>query len=193
MIIGENIAELRKRNNYTQQDLANILVYSDKSVSKWERGEATPDIEVLLKIAELFDVNINYLLEPHSEEEKEELIKTKKRIFSYKIIIAAISCVAIWFLVTILHTAFMSIEGLNLWIIYIWGFPSMFLVLMIFACIWAKPKWIFISLSLLLWTFIAAFYLNIVIYTKVNIWYVFIIGIPLQASIILSSMLIYKK
>lgn len=193
MIIGENIADLRKQNNYTQQELADMLAYSDKSISKWERGEATPDIEVLLSIAKLFDVDIKYLLEIHNEEEKQEIKKIEKRVFSYKVIISAISCVAIWFLVTILYSAFLSIKGENLWILFIWGFPATFLVLLIFASIWAKPKWIFITLSLMVWSFITAFYLTILLYTNARIWYIFFIGLPLQLAVILASMLVYKK
>jgi len=193
IIIGENIAELRKRKNLTQQELADILIYSDKSISKWERGESTPDIEVLLKIAELFEVSINYLLETHDEKEKEARIKSSRRMYSYKIIISAISCVALWFLVAVLYTALFSVNKINVWILFIWAIPATFILLLIFTCVWAKPKWIFLVLTPLLWTFITSFFLTTLIYAKLNIWYLYIVGIPLQIAIILSSLLTRKK
>ena len=46
----------------TQIELAEILNYSDKAVSKWERGESVPDISVLKQIADIFGVTVDYLL-----------------------------------------------------------------------------------------------------------------------------------
>ena len=53
-IIAKNIAELRIAKGMTQIELAEYLNYSDKAVSKWERGESVPDVAVLQKIAALF-------------------------------------------------------------------------------------------------------------------------------------------
>ena len=55
-IIAKNIADLRREQNLTQAELAARLNYSDKAVSKWERGESMPDITVLKEIADLFSV-----------------------------------------------------------------------------------------------------------------------------------------
>ena len=48
--IANNITELRKSRKWTQLDLANKLNYTDKAISKWERGESTPDVETLYKM-----------------------------------------------------------------------------------------------------------------------------------------------
>ncbi len=61
-IIAKNIAELRKAASMTQIELATRLNYSDKAVSKWERGESIPDVGVLKEIADLFEVRVDYLL-----------------------------------------------------------------------------------------------------------------------------------
>ena len=63
LIIAKNIAELRKKNGMTQAEFAEKLNYSDKAISKWERGESVPDIATLKQIAEMFGVTIDYLLE----------------------------------------------------------------------------------------------------------------------------------
>ena len=47
-IVAKNITELRLLNNMTQMELAEKLNYSDKTISKWERAESTPDISVLV-------------------------------------------------------------------------------------------------------------------------------------------------
>ena len=61
-IIARNIVDLRRANNMTQLELAEKLNYTDKAVSKWERGESLPDISVLKTIADLFGVKIDYLV-----------------------------------------------------------------------------------------------------------------------------------
>ena len=60
--IGANIAAYRKRDGLTQASLAEKLNYSDKAVSKWERGESVPDVLTLMQLAELFGITVNELL-----------------------------------------------------------------------------------------------------------------------------------
>ena len=60
--IGSNIASYRKRANLTQAGLAEKLNYSDKAVSKWERGESVPDVITLVQLASQFDITVNDLL-----------------------------------------------------------------------------------------------------------------------------------
>ena len=60
-IVAKNLTNYRKINNLTQQDLADKLCYSDKAISKWERGESLPDLYTLGKIAELYNITINDL------------------------------------------------------------------------------------------------------------------------------------
>ena len=81
-IIAGNIAALRRTRGFTQAELADKLGYSDKSVSKWERGLSFPDISMLEPLSELLDISIMELRagerqdedEPMSREEAEDLI-----------------------------------------------------------------------------------------------------------------------
>ena len=60
--IAKNLVELRTQARLTQLQLAEKLNYSDKAVSKWERGEAIPDIRVLIKLAEIYNITVDDIL-----------------------------------------------------------------------------------------------------------------------------------
>ena len=71
-LIALNIAALRRAQGMTQITLAEKLHYSDKAISKWERGESLPDISVLKEIADLFGVTVDYLLYEHTDDKLPE-------------------------------------------------------------------------------------------------------------------------
>lgn len=62
MILADKITMLRKRNGWSQEDLANELKVSRQSVSKWESAMSIPDLDKILKMSELFGVTTDYLL-----------------------------------------------------------------------------------------------------------------------------------
>ena len=68
-IVAENITRLRTAANLTQAELGSMVNYSDKSISKWERGDAIPDVRVLLQLAQIFGVTVDDLLKPHDGQQ----------------------------------------------------------------------------------------------------------------------------
>lgn len=68
--IGTKIAQLRKAKGITQQALAYYINYSDKVISKWERGESIPDIYALKKLAEYFGVTLEEIVRECAPSEK---------------------------------------------------------------------------------------------------------------------------
>ena len=62
IIIGKNLSSLRKARKLTQLELAEKLNYSDKAVSKWEKGATTPDIETLKQLCDFYGVTLDYLV-----------------------------------------------------------------------------------------------------------------------------------
>ena len=69
---GKLIAECRKRKGYTQQELAERLLVSNKAVSKWETGNSLPDISLLLPISEVLEIKISELLQAEEFEQMDD-------------------------------------------------------------------------------------------------------------------------
>ena len=90
-IIADNLTELRKVNKLTQLELAEKLNYSDKAISKWERGESLPDVEILCQLAELYGVSLDYLVTKDHEEATLEYKISKERANVNKTIITWLS------------------------------------------------------------------------------------------------------
>ncbi|MBQ8598537.1 MAG: helix-turn-helix transcriptional regulator [Oscillospiraceae bacterium] len=74
MILAEKIMQLRKKNGWSQEDLAEQLNVSRQSVSKWESAQSIPDLNKILAMSRLFDVSTDYLLKDDAEEEIKEPI-----------------------------------------------------------------------------------------------------------------------
>ncbi|MDE6167721.1 MAG: helix-turn-helix domain-containing protein, partial [Acetatifactor sp.] len=77
MILAEKIALLRKRNEWSQEQLAEKLDISRQSVSKWESGASIPDMDKILKLSRLFEVSTDYLMKDEIEEENEKIPKAE--------------------------------------------------------------------------------------------------------------------
>lgn len=78
MTIGEKITKLRKEQNLTQEQLADILKVSRQSVSKWERNVAYPDTEKLIRISKIFECSLDYLLKDELEQMDVNLTAAKE-------------------------------------------------------------------------------------------------------------------
>ena len=183
LIIAKNIALLRKDNNITQLELAEKLNYSDKAISKWERGESVPDIAVLKSIADLFGVTVDYLLE---EEHKISAIKkfADKRILHNRGFITGMCIVLVWLLASV---AFVTLDvftkgGVFEFIPFICAAPASVIVWLVFNSIWFNQRRNFFIISLLVWVVLASAFLTLLIYDYC-VWQMFILGVPAQIII----------
>lgn len=79
-MINTNLKRLRKIHQYTQEELAEKLNISRQSVVKWENGESTPDIDSCIKLAKLYNVKLDDLVN-HSEEKTGIVIPPKGKFF----------------------------------------------------------------------------------------------------------------
>ena len=100
MVIADNIATLRREAGMTQIQMAERLNYSDKAVSKWERGESIPDVAVLKELADLFSVSLDYLLEKEHPVKPEVKQTLRQRIRNHGFI-TGICVLLVWLLATV--------------------------------------------------------------------------------------------
>ena len=194
MIIAGNIGQLRRDAGLTQLELAEILNYSDKAVSKWERGESVPDIVTLKAIADQFSVTVDYLLKaehPVETEYKREFTRIQRR--NYRII-TVMSCVVVWLIATFVYTSIdvaMPDES-KLWTTFVYAVPATLIVLLVLNSIWGNQRYNYFIVSLLIWTGLACVFLSSLVFFNYNMWLVFIICIPAQVIVSLWSGLRFK-
>ena len=142
LITASNIIRLRNDAGLTQAELGTKLNYSDKTISKWERGEAIPDAYVLLQLSEIFSVDVDYLLSAHDkwdapEEEEEQM---KKPVYSEARIIALV-VVSVW---TAFLTAFVALCMFDhvIWEIFLIAIFASLLVLMILLAKFKRRRYL---------------------------------------------------
>ena len=188
LIIAENITSLRKNAKITQLELANSLNYSDKAVSKWERGESLPDIAVIKQIADFFGVTVDYLLTEEHREFKEQKLKVSARQKRNRLSITLISTVLVWFIATFafFNIHIFGVQNFKHWLVFVYAVPVSTIVILIFNSIWGKPRFNFFIISVLVWSFLLSVFLTLLNF-GINWWLLFALGIPGQIIIILWS------
>lgn len=183
-IIGKNIQYLRKESNMTQQDLADKLNYTSKAVSKWERGESMPEIEVLAAIASLFNVTVDFLLHEDSKVHKKDYVPSEVKDKN-KMLVTALVVTIVWTIMAIVFVYTMQNNGKTLWQLFIWAIPLSFLVIAISLRQYKRIDQM-IVLSLFLWTLLLAFFIQF----QFEIPLIFLIGIPAQLALFIWSKII---
>lgn len=192
--LGTNIAAYRKRMGLTQAGLAEKLNYSDKAVSKWERGESVPDLLTLVQLAELFYVSVDDLLQdpnalPENTSKVEKVMekaveKTLKRKAD-KGIILNLSSLLVWF-VALFAFVVLSSAGLpRSWIAFFYAVPVDAIVLLSLRSAWRDFRWNQTLVSVIVWGSLLSIYVTLLIFFNLNIWKLFFLGIPGQIAIFL--------
>lgn len=189
MDIKENLAKnliiYRKAHNLTQAELAEKLNYSDKAVSKWERGESVPDLYVLKQLADFYGTKIDTLI----GEPKKAKIQSAHSIGKKRTVICLCSVGLVWLIATLGFTMINLVlpSITQTWLSFFYALPITFLILLIFTAVW-KNVWInTISISLLVWTSILAIFLTLTFALSnppTDLWMLFLIGIPAQLLIL---------
>lgn len=184
-MLPKNLVKLRSESKMTQSEVAEKLNYTDKSVSKWERGEAIPPIDVLKDLADLYGVSLDYLV-GNSENGSYDRRYTSKANNTNKVVIMLLAVSLVWIVATVLYAYGIIFAQSSFWTLFVGAVPLTTVVLIVFNGIWGKRKFTFILISVLIWTLITTIYLVLLTY---NLWAIFIIGIPLQVATILWSQL----
>ncbi len=212
-IVGDNLLKLRKDKKLTQMEVAEKFNYSDKSISKWEKGESLPSVEVLCELAAFYNVTLNDLTQvdlnneaptqtnkksekkskKEKKQKKEKPVKEKTpRMFSTKLMITLLSVGAVWLCATILFVVLKIALNQNHFMIFMWAGVLSMIVLIVFNAIWGRMRYLFIILTILLWLLLASVHVQLIVHSPYNIWPVYFLGIPLQILIILWGALVKK-
>ena len=183
-IVAQNLTDLRKAQKWTQAELAEKLNYSDKSVSKWERGDALPDLKVLKQTADLFGVTLDYFVTENAAEEREKF-EAPKSERGFRIGVELLAICVVW-LVGVSAFIFCStyVHLRDPWLALIWAVPASAFVLSYFNIRWKFRICTIVFQSILCWTLLAAVFLQLLHFHFI-LWQVFLIGVPTQAAIIL--------
>lgn len=185
--VAKNITELRILNNMTQMELGEKLNYSDKTISKWERAESSPDLSALVEMADLFGVTLDYLVKSENIEEAVVERKTKEASFNRRAVSYIAEgggwIVAIFaFIVTTLITNQMTFQ----WLYFVYALPVVLIVKLIFNSIWFNPRHNYLIISALMWSIFVAIHITF-LYFKVNVSLIYLLGVAGQIVIILCS------
>ena len=192
--IGTNIALQRKNAGLTQVGLAEKLNYSDKAVTKWERGDSMPDILTLVQLSELFEVSVDDLLSdpnalpgnPGSLEKamsqvSEKALKRKAN----KNVILALSSTLVWFIALLFFVVISSFGIPCSWIAFIYAIPINAIVLLSLRSAWRDFRWNRVLISVIVWSTLLALYLSFLLFLHFQMWKLFLLGIPGEVAITL--------
>lgn len=192
--IGTNIAACRKRANLTQAGLAEKLNYSDKAVSKWERGESMPDVLTLVQLAELFGVSVNVLLsdpnalpdggedlETPTPEETDAAPKRKAN----RGVIQMLSSLLVWGIALLVYVILSSVGLPKGWVSFAYAIPINAIVLLSLRSAWHDFSWNQALISTIVWGCLLGLHITLLVFCHVNAWRIYLLGVPGQASIVL--------
>lgn len=194
--VARNISELRQSASMTQAMLAQRLNYSDKAVSKWERGESFPDIFMLKSIADLFGVSVDYLFTEDHTESLRRSAAENRLVRRNRIIISFLANMLIWLIATVAFVIMQLVHPnapLPDWMVFFYALPLSSVVTLVFNSIWGRPKLNFLIITFMSWFILLAFYMTYLTVFGLNIWIIFIVGIPVQIIVSLWSGINYPK
>lgn len=169
IVFASNLIRLRTQAGMTQLQLAERLNYSDKSVSKWERGDAVPDLIVTKAIADLFGVTVDFLLQSHDQWKPKPV---EKKADTH--VITAIVQVGIWTVAAILFVIFWLLDQYP-WIIFVAALPISLLTLLILNAVFKQKRFQKLAVSLFVVSVFALFYS---LFWEYHPWQILIILIP---------------
>lgn len=177
--IASNLIRLRLAAGMTQAEVGEKLNYSDKTISKWERGEVTTDVFVLTDIAALFGVSVDYLLTIHGETEP--ILYNKPKPYNTHII-TAISVLGVW---TLALALFISLwwAGYVLWQIFVFALPISLITLLVMQSVFHHGRGNRFIVAALAVSVVTTFYF---LFLQNNPWQLFLLIVPIFAIVFLA-------
>lgn len=181
--VVENLIKLRKAHKLSQVELSQKINYSDKAISRWEKGEVVPSIDVLEQLAEIYNVKVTYFFEEHLDEVD---LKIAEKAFNLRLYIMFSLVLIVW---TIAVLIFFTIKTrLNIYYFesLVWALPVTMFVISWCCRYYFNNKYHLLTTSLGCWFTLAGIYFQ---FLQLNLWTIFFFGIPVQILLILFSLL----
>ena len=193
--LGANIVTYRKRSGLTQARLAERLNYSDKAVSKWERGESMPDVLTLVQLAELFEITVDDLLRdpdeipansggPIEQAMEAAVEKTLKRKANKRVILW-LSSLLVWFVALLIFVIVSSFDIPRSWVAFLYAIPADAIVQLSLRSAWKDFRYNKTIISILMWGGLLSLYVSLKLFVHVDFWKLFLLGIPGQLAVLL--------
>lgn len=181
--IAQNLTALRKERGLTQMELAEKFNYSDKAICRWEHADTLPDINVLCALCAFYGITLNELVDPAFVASKR--VDEEKNARAYRNWACAMLISAVFLCATVIFIATMALLKRPYWLAFVWAVPISCVV--IFKTLREGLGMIgkIIIYSVFFWSLITALYLQALVRFDVNIWYLFLVGLPLQVCIFL--------
>jgi len=191
--VARNIVELRQINGMTQLELAEKLNYSDKTISKWERAESSPDISVLAELAELFGVCLDYFVEEDhaaepSPKEGSKVVRYNRKAIAYISESGGWIVAVMAFIITTLILQRHTFQFLY----FVYALPAALIVKLVFNSIWFNRRHNYYIISLLMWSILAAIHITFLYFT-IDVALVYLLGVAGQIVIVLWSFICKPK
>ena len=193
--VAKNLVALRTVNGMTQAEFAAKLNYSDKAVSKWERGESLPDIAVLYSISKMFHVTLDELVSGEPSVQKPPVAdKEEIRRHNTHLAITVISSLSVWLVATIVFVLLIVISpGIPYaWLSFLYALPVCATVWLVLNSVFLNPRQNYLIVSILVWGVLVSLVITLEIF-NIRSWPLYLLGIPGQLIIIVSSLIGKKK
>jgi len=182
--IGNNISACRRQCNMTQAELAQKLNYSDKAVSKWERGESIPDVITLAQLAEFFGVGLDALVSDHTPNVISKPTKKSRRRVDRRVIQMLVS-ILVWFVALLVYVILSSAGISKSWLGFIYAIPANAIVLLSLRSAWRMFGKNMLLISIIVWGSLLSLYVSMLVFTGFNLWKLFLLGLVGQAAVLL--------
>ena len=186
--LPKKLAELRKEAGLTQAELAEKINYSDKSVSKWERGDGVPDLSVLVTLSDLYNVSLDTLI---GRAQKVPETKFSKLSRAAQLLTMSAS---VWLAATVAFVVLLlaAPSSWQCWKIFVVALPVNSVMLGVCFLRWKHYAWAFGVLSAAIWTSCLSVHLCLL---QSHPLLVYAIGVLMQLSALIAcgAVIIRKK
>ena len=178
-LLAKNLAYYRKASGLTQLELAEKFNYSDKSVSKWERGEGFPDIFVLKSLADFYGISVDDFYQ--SEHKAVKISQSKKRKQTYlKLLSIGLGWLVTTLTFFLLNTLMGDRFAFKPWLTFIYGTLITGIILVVWEFIYHNRFLRMIAASIIIWTAALSLFLTFYVVMNLPLPLIFVVAVPLQ-------------